>query len=71
MVAVADDAPDAAELVADLESIAAHGDMRELVVRAALHRARLGDPAGVPSARLLSEAIDNPALHAEMAAAAV
>ena len=52
-----------------LEQVAARGDMRELVVRAALHRARLGDPGGVASARLLGEAIDNPALHAELAAA--
>jgi len=38
-------------------------------VRAALHRARLGDPSGLESARLLGESIDNPALHAELAAA--
>jgi hypothetical protein len=44
--------------------------MRELIVRAALHRARLGDPGGVAPARLLAEAIDNAALHAELAAAA-
>ena len=44
--------------------------MRELVVRAALLRARLGDPGGVAPARLLAEAIDNAALHAELAAAA-
>jgi hypothetical protein len=43
--------------------------MRELVVRAALHRARLGDPSGIEPARLLGEAIDNPALHADLAAA--
>ena len=42
--------------------------MRELVVRAALHRARLGDPSAIASARLLAEAIDNPALHAELTA---
>ena len=68
-VAIADAAPDARECVARLERLAARGDMRELVVRAALHRARLGDPSGVESARLLGEAIDNPALHAELAAA--
>jgi ATP/maltotriose-dependent transcriptional regulator MalT len=68
-VAIADAAPDARERVAELELLAAHGDMRELVVRAALHRARLGDRSGVESARLLSEAIENPALHAELAAA--
>ena len=68
-VAIAGDAPDAREHVARLERVAARGDMRELVVRAALHRASLGDPGGVASARLLGEAIDNAALHAELAAA--
>jgi DNA-binding SARP family transcriptional activator len=69
-VAIADGAPDARDCVERLERVAAHGDMRELIVRAALHRARLGDPGGVASARLLAEAIDNAALHAELAAAA-
>jgi hypothetical protein len=68
-VAIADAAPDARDCVAQLERLAARGDMRELVVRAALHRATLGDPGGLQSARLLGEAIDNPALHAELAAA--
>jgi DNA-binding SARP family transcriptional activator len=68
-VAISDGASDAARRVSQLEQLAAHADMRELVVRAALHRARLGDPGGVASARLLGEAIDNPALHAELAAA--
>ncbi|MGI8874387.1 MAG: BTAD domain-containing putative transcriptional regulator [Egibacteraceae bacterium] len=62
-------APEARERVTQLDRLAARSDMRELVVRAALHRARLGDPDGVPAARLLGEAIDNPALHAELAAA--
>ena len=69
-VAIDHAAPDAWELVAQLERLAARGDMRELVVRAALHRARLGDPAGIAPARMLGEAIDNEALHAELAAAA-
>jgi hypothetical protein len=43
--------------------------MRELVVRAALHRARLGDPSGLNAARALGEAIDNPVLHAELSTA--
>ncbi|MET0768502.1 MAG: SARP family transcriptional regulator, partial [Solirubrobacteraceae bacterium] len=68
-VAIADAAPDPGERVAELERVAARGHMRELVVRAALHRARLGDPSGVEAARLLGEAIDNPVLHAELAAA--
>jgi ATP/maltotriose-dependent transcriptional regulator MalT len=69
-LAIADGAPDARDCVDRLERVAAHGDMRELIVRAALHRARLGDPGGVAAARLLAEAIDNAALHAELAAAA-
>jgi ATP/maltotriose-dependent transcriptional regulator MalT len=68
-VAIADGAPDARERVEQLERIAARGDMRELVVRGALHRARLGDPGGVGAAALLAATIDNPALHAELAAA--
>ena len=68
-IAIADAAPDAGECVARLERLAARGDMRELVVRAALHRARLGDPSGVQSALLLGESIDNPVLHAKLAAA--
>jgi DNA-binding SARP family transcriptional activator len=68
-VAIADGAPDAARRVTLLEQVAARGDMRELVVRAALHRARLGDASGIAPARLLGEAIDNPALQAELAAA--
>lgn len=63
----ADDAP---ALVADLERIAARSGMRELVVRAALHRAALGDPVGVEAARPLAEAIDSPALRAAFAAVA-
>ena len=68
-VAIADAAPDAHECVARLERLAARGEMRELIVRAALHRARLGDPSSLKAARLLGEAIDNPLLHAELAAA--
>jgi tetratricopeptide (TPR) repeat protein len=45
-----------------LASLAARGGMRELVVRAHLHRSRLGDPAALASARLLAAGIDNPAL---------
>ena len=68
-VAIAEGAQDAGAVVDRLERLAARGDMRELVVRAAMHRARLGDASGLESARLLGEAIDNPALHAELAAA--
>jgi DNA-binding SARP family transcriptional activator len=69
-LAVSCQADDAAALVADLERIAARSGMREMVVRAALHRAALGDPAGVEAARPLAEAIDSPALQAAFAALA-
>ena len=69
-ISIDDGATDARDHVAELERIAAGGDMRELVVRAALHRARLGEPGGgVAAARLLADAIDNAALQAELAAA--
>ncbi|MEO6859309.1 MAG: BTAD domain-containing putative transcriptional regulator [Solirubrobacteraceae bacterium] len=51
----------------ELEMIAARGDMRELMVRAAMHRARLGDAAALDAMRPLAEAIANPALDAELA----
>ena len=62
-------AEDAQAVVETLERIAAHGDMRELVVRAAIHRARLGDPSAGATARLLAEAIENPRLQRDVAAA--
>ncbi len=69
--ALVDGEPEEAEpIIERLERIAAHGDMRELVVRAALHRGRLGDPSAVRTARMLGEAIDNPRLRQELADAA-
>jgi DNA-binding SARP family transcriptional activator len=56
------DETQAARLVDALASLAARGDMRELVVRAHLHRSRLGDPSALAAARLLAASIDNPAL---------
>lgn len=52
----------AAPMVASLASLSARCEMRELVVRAQLHRSRLGDPTALASARLLGADIDNPAL---------
>ena len=52
----------AALLLDSMAALAARCDMRELVVRAHLHRARLGDPSALASARLLGTGIDNPAL---------
>ena len=49
-------------LVATLASLAARCDMRELVVKAHLHRFQLGDRNALVSARSLGADIDNPAL---------
>ncbi|MEO3863222.1 BTAD domain-containing putative transcriptional regulator [Acrocarpospora sp. B8E8] len=49
-------------LVENMAALAARCDMRELVVRAHLYRARLGDQNALAAARLLSADIDNPAL---------
>jgi hypothetical protein len=57
-----DDEPEATRLVDALATLAARGDMRELVVRAQLHRSRLGDPSALATARMLATGIDNPAL---------
>ncbi len=64
------DREEAQPVVELLERIAAHGGMRELVVRAALHRERLADSSGAGTARMLGEAIDNPLLQRELMAAA-
>ncbi|GIH22172.1 hypothetical protein Aph01nite_04820 [Acrocarpospora phusangensis] len=52
----------ARSLVGNLASLAARCDMRELVVRAQVHRFRLGDQPALAAARLLGADIDNPAL---------
>jgi tetratricopeptide (TPR) repeat protein len=56
------DQVEAGRLADTLAMLAARGDMRELVVRAHLHRTRLGDPTALAAARLLAGGIDNPAL---------
>lgn len=61
--------PMASVWVSELETIAARGGMRELLARAMLHRAALGDPGALESARLHADGIDNRALHPELASA--
>jgi hypothetical protein len=47
--------------------LAARCDMRELLVRAGMHSARLGKHAPLEALYPLAQAIDNPALEAELA----
>jgi hypothetical protein len=46
----------------ELEAIAARRGIRELLLRAAVYRARLGEPGALDAARSLAAEIDNPAL---------
>jgi DNA-binding SARP family transcriptional activator len=57
----ADEAP---SIVDGLAQLAERCGMREMVVRAQVHRARLGEQDALESARLLAAEIDNPALDA-------
>ncbi len=63
-VAVAHGAEGAPAWVGQLESTAARRGLRELVVRALAHRARLGEPGALVAARSLAAQIGNPALQA-------
>jgi DNA-binding SARP family transcriptional activator len=58
-------------MVAPLAELAARCGMRELVVRAHLHRHHLGDPTALASAQLLAADIDNPALTGRLTERAV
>ncbi|WP_405059733.1 hypothetical protein OG474_44365 [Kribbella sp. NBC_01505] len=51
-------------LATALANLAAHCDLRELLVRAHLHLSDLGDPQAGTRARALTLSIDNPRLHA-------
>jgi hypothetical protein len=62
-VAVDRGAADARELAKRLEETASRSGLRELIARALLHRARLGDDDTAAGARLIIEGIDNPALR--------
>ena len=53
----------ARELIETLATMAARCEMREMLVRCHLHRARLGDADAIDAGRLLAVDIDNPALH--------
>ena len=56
-----------ARWVADLEAMTARTGMRELLARAYLHKARLGEEGAYEAAGALAAEIDNPALHEELA----
>jgi hypothetical protein len=47
--------------VDELETTAARRGMRELLLHAALYRARLGEPGALDVARSLAAQVDNPA----------
>jgi tetratricopeptide (TPR) repeat protein len=61
-VAVETGADKAREWVNDLELVAARTGMNEMLVRAQIHRAKLGDDRAALTARLFADRIDNPAV---------
>jgi hypothetical protein len=46
----------------ELETMASRTGMRELLARATMHRARLGEPGAHDAARSYAAGVDNPAL---------
>ena len=56
--------------IGELEAIAARRGLRDLLVRAEIHKARLGEPGALETARSLAAQVDNPALDELIAAAA-
>jgi DNA-binding SARP family transcriptional activator len=61
-VAIDGGAAKARAWVSDLETLAARTGMTELLTRAQLHRAALGDEGAAEAARLFADRIDNPAI---------
>jgi DNA-binding SARP family transcriptional activator len=61
-VAILSDSPQARAWVGDLETLAARTGMNEMLVRAQLHRAALGDMRAGEAARLFADRLDNPAV---------
>lgn len=65
-VAVRHDVPGTTSWIEDLEAHASPFGMRELVVRAYLHRHHLGDPSALAAASELGSTVANPTLHAQL-----
>jgi hypothetical protein len=68
-VAVAAGLEEAGPAIAELEAIASRHGMRELMVTAAILRARRGEAGALDTARLMVSELDNPVLHEQVATA--
>jgi tetratricopeptide (TPR) repeat protein len=68
-VAVEHGAASTAHWIHGLEAIASRRGIRELLLRATVYRARLGEPGAIEAARSLAAQIDNPALGKLLASA--
>jgi DNA-binding SARP family transcriptional activator len=65
-VALVRDPPASVALTDRLAEVAGRGNMRDLLVRAHLHRARAGSRTSLATARALATEIDDPVLHARL-----
>lgn len=65
------ESPAAPAVVAELETMASRTGMRELLARAMLHRAALGEREALDVAKALAPSISNPALQAALAATVI
>jgi DNA-binding SARP family transcriptional activator len=66
-VGISEGMPEAPKWVSDLEALAGRTGMRELLVRAYLHRHDSGDQTALDAAVLLACDVDNPHLHESIA----
>lgn len=65
-VAVEHGSPAAPAWIAELEAVASRRGIRELLLHATVHRARLGEPGAAEAARSLAAQIANPVLAAQL-----
>lgn len=62
-VGIAKGMPETSKWISDLEALTGRTGMRELLVRAHLHKHDFGDPLALDVATLLADDVDNPHLH--------
>jgi len=65
-LAIAEQRPEATLWIDDLQKISARSGMRELTIRALLHRSSMGDASSAKAAEVLIREVDNPVLGSSL-----